>query len=193
MVVEIIGPGSTNCLVEASSDLLSWEPLGTFYAHCALPSRFPTNNLFWDPLVEPVLVRFYRASSSGRLDPDPYQLWSTNKPPRYRYHYERCGAFVLSTVSKVEGDVHVENGVIRSLENVTGTAELIRQSMTNAFMTIDGLFSMFGGFTGKATRRRSVIFDSEWGYPRWILLETTDAGGTPAPLGSHLVTQFTVE
>jgi hypothetical protein len=191
MVLEIVGPGSTNCLVEVSSDLFSWQPLGTFYARYAIPSLFPTNNLFWDPLVDPVPVRFYRAKSPGQLEFDPHQLWSTNKPTRYRYHYQRCGAFVMSTPSRVEGDVHIESGVIRSLENVTGTPELTRQSMTNAFRTIDGLFE--SSAVRKATRRRTVIFDREWGYPRWILMETTDVLGRPGPLGSHLVTQFTVE
>ena len=180
-------------MVEYSSNLVSWEPLASFHARYAKPSRYPTNNLVWDPLIEPAPIRFYRVNSPGQLQPDPRQTWTAKKPARYRFHYEACGSLLVSTVTNLTGDVHVEGGVIRSIENMTGAEGQTPQMLTNLFRTIDGLFTVVqNGY--KYSRSQAVSFDREWGYPQWIMMDTTmEFNAEQYPMTTHLVTHFAVE
>lgn len=193
MVVELKGAGTKNCLVECSSNLIAWEPLVRFFTRYATPSRYPTNHLVWDPLIESAPNRFYRVATPGQLEPDPLLLWTARKPARYRFHYEACGSLLVNTMTNLTGDVHVENGVIRSLENVTGAEGVPPQLLTKLFRTLDGLFTVVEkGY--RYGRTLTVGFDREWGYPRWIMVDmTTEFNAEPSSVTTHRVTQFAVE
>jgi len=193
MVIELKGTGSQNCLMECSSDLASWEPLALFYARYATLSRFPTNNLVWDPLIEPSPIRFYRARLPGQWEPEPHQIWTAKKPARYRFHYKASGALLLSAVTNLAGDVHVKGGVVWSIENITGAEGIPPQMLTNSFRTIDGLFELVRTGYGH-NRSQSVSFDREWGYPKWILMDATKEFDTePSPATTHSLTDFAAE
>jgi hypothetical protein len=161
-VVLSIRPHSTSwVLLEASSDLTSWQPvvnLLTTNSSGPFVDYPPTNSL----------VRFYRARSPGVTAALALSSWQAVEPAHYQYVFQNTkldtgGGIVWS------GTVTVSNGV-KTVSSVTANGIPTTTYNLADFLTPEGVLSFVASVEAQGVKLAHVTYDEEWSFPASVVV-----------------------
>ncbi|MGC8989208.1 MAG: DUF6174 domain-containing protein, partial [Verrucomicrobiia bacterium] len=172
-----IRPHSTGwVLLEASSDLASWQPvvnLLTTNSTSPFVDYPPTNSL----------VRFYRARSPGVTAALALSSWQAVRPDHYQYLFQNtkldAGGIVWS------GTVTVSNGV-KTVSSVTANGIPTMTYDPADFLTPEELFSFVASVEVQGVKLAHVTYDMQWSFPASVVVVSS----TPSPITDYRMSEF---
>jgi hypothetical protein len=172
-----IRPHSTGwVLLEASSDLASWQPV---------VNLLTTNSSgpFVDYPPSNSLVRFYRARSPGVTATQALSSWQAVRPAHFQYVLQNtkldAGGIVWS------GTVTISNGV-KTVTNVTANGIPTTSFDPADFLAPEEVFALITTVESQGVKLAHVTYDEQWSFPASVVVVFS----TPTPITDYRMSEF---